>query len=99
MVATNAQGVAQAPTLTANQKAGTFTVTASAPGDTDAKFILTNLAGAAAGIAANQGTPQSAPVNTAYLGFSALVTDAFGTPVPLGSVTFTAPAARPSGRV
>ncbi len=39
---TNASGVATAPTFTANGTAGSYTVTASAPGTTMASFALTN---------------------------------------------------------
>ncbi len=50
-VITNASGIATAPALTANRKAGSYTVTASAAGvATAASFSLTNLAGAPASV-------------------------------------------------
>src|SRR5437763_748581 len=58
---TNASGIATAPALTANTTAGgPYTVTGSASGAGSVNFSLTNLAGAAASIAATVGTPQNA---------------------------------------
>jgi CSLREA domain-containing protein len=97
---TNASGVATFADLTANAKAGTYTVATTAPSvTTPASFTLTNTAGAPGGITATAGTSQSATVNTAFAtNLKALVTDASGNPVPNATVTFTAPAlSGPSG--
>ena len=60
-------GVAAAPVLTAGTVAGSYTVTATVAGVAGtASFMLTNTAGAAAGIAATGGTGQSTTVNTAF---------------------------------
>jgi hypothetical protein len=91
---TNAGGIATAPPLTANGVAGSYSVTASAPGaTTPASFSLTNLAGAPASIAATAGTPQTATINTAFgTALQATVNDAGNNPVGGVTVTFTAPA-------
>ena len=80
---TNGSGVATAPTLTANATAGSYTVTASAPGvATPANFSLTNTAGPAARVSATAGTPQSTVVNTAFgTALQATVLDAGSNPV------------------
>jgi hypothetical protein len=88
---TNASGVATAPAFTANHVAGSFTVTATAPGYTPASFSLTNTAGKPASIVAYKGTPQSAAAGTVYATFLvAQVKDAFGNPVAGVTVTFIA---------
>ncbi len=96
-VNTNASGVASA-TFTANTVAGAYTVTAKAGAIGPANFSLTNNAGAAASIAATAGTPQSAPVSTAYgTALKAIVKDASGNVVSGVTITFTAPASGASG--
>jgi hypothetical protein len=83
---------------TANTTAGNYSVTASAAVSVPATFSLTNLPGAAAASAASAGTPQSAPVGTAFAAaLQATVTDAYGNAVPGVTVTFTAPATGASG--
>jgi hypothetical protein len=83
---------------TANTVAGSYTVTASAPGFSPVNFGLTNLPGAPAAIVATAGTPQSTTVGTAFTtALQATVTDAYGNPVRGVSVTFTPPATGASG--
>ncbi|HXL22311.1 MAG TPA: hypothetical protein VOA78_07590 [Candidatus Dormibacteraeota bacterium] len=96
---TNASGVATSAVFTANATAGgPYNVVASATGATSANFVLTNKAGAAAKVTATSGTPQSAPINTSFAGLLvATVTDAGNNPVSGVLVTFTPPAAGPSG--
>jgi len=96
---TNAQGVATAPTFTANTTAGTYTVTATVAGvTTPASFTLTNLAGPAASVTATAGTQQRVAISTAFAtNLQVTVTDASGNPVNPATVTFTAPASGASG--
>jgi hypothetical protein len=97
---TNASGVATAPTFTGNSIAGSYSVTATAPGVvTPAVYSLTNLPGSPFSITATGGTPQSAAVNTTFANLLvALVKDSGGNPVPNVTVTFTPPASSgPSG--
>jgi hypothetical protein len=96
---TNALGVAVAAVFTANTAAGSYLVTASVSGlGTSASFSLTNLAGPAASITATAGTPQSAPVNTAFgTQLQATVKDSFNNPVSGATVTFAAPNSGASG--
>ncbi len=95
---TNGSGVAISGVFTANGIAGTYAVTASVSGQTGANFALTNLAGPAARVAATSGTPQSAPVGTAFAAtLVATVTDAGGNAVSGVVVTFTPPASGASG--
>jgi hypothetical protein len=90
---TNANGVATAPTLTANTVAGNFTVNAWVAGvAVPAPFTLTNNAGQPAGVSIVAGNSQSAVVaktykNTLQVG----VVDQFGNPAAGVRVTFTAP--------
>jgi hypothetical protein len=91
---TNALGIATAPTLTANQEPGNFTVTATAVGVAGhTNFSLTNLSTAPASINAVGGTPQNAPEGTAYgTLLQASVTDSNDNPVANVPVTFSIPA-------
>ena len=96
---TNASSVATFADLTANTKAGTYTVATTAPNVTmPASFSLTNTAGAPGGITAvwaHRRAPRSHAFGTAL---QVLVKDANGNPVPGATVTFTAPAlSGPSG--
>jgi CSLREA domain-containing protein len=98
-IVTNAQGLAIAPILTANQIAGSFAVTAQV-GTLSTTFDLSNLLPPAPATIAPQGssTPQAALVTTPYNAPLAVqVTDAFGNPVNGVAVTFTAPFAGASG--
>lgn len=94
-VTTDSNGVATAPTISANATSGSFAVNASAGGVGPAVFNLTNTAaGSPANITATGGTPQGATVNTIFTtSLQATVTDAAGNPVANASVTFTAVAA------
>ena len=85
---------------TATTVAGSFVARATAPGAAGPVFFrLTNVAGAPAKVtAAAASTPQSAPITTPYPEpLRATVTDAAGNPVLGVVVTFTAPAAEPTG--
>jgi hypothetical protein len=97
--ATNAQGIAKSGVFTANTTAGVYTVTATVGAHTTSPgFVLTNLAGPPAAIAATSGTPQNAKVNAAFAtNLAATVTDSFNNPVPGASVTFNAPGSGASG--
>jgi hypothetical protein len=95
---TNASGVAFAAVpFTANQVAGTYTVTAtftsngvvSAP----ANFTLTNTAGSPASISVTGGNNQSVAINSNYAALQATVVDLYNNPVTSGSVIFTVVAA------
>ncbi len=90
---TNAQGVATAPALAADDTQGTYTVSAttSAVSGT-ASFTLTNsVAGLAASIGASSGTHQSTDVGTTYADpLEVKVTDADRNPVQGAEVTFSA---------
>jgi hypothetical protein len=94
---TNASGVATSQVFTANTTAGAYTVTASATGATSASYSLTNTAGAAANLTATGGTPQNVATGATAAALVAQVTDSGGNGVAGISVTFTAPAADPSG--
>jgi len=88
--ATNSSGIASV-TATANTTAGNYNVTAKV-GNLTATFALTNIAGAAASIAATAGTPQTTVTGTAFAtALQATVKDAGGNPVSGVTVTFTAP--------
>jgi hypothetical protein len=91
-VATDAGGIATAPSFTANTVAGSYAVAANA-GAQAASFALTNLPGPAL-LTAVSGTPQSAIVNTAFaVALKARVADSYGNPYAATSVTFAAPPA------
>jgi hypothetical protein len=80
--------------ITANNKAGTFTVTATANSVTSSPSTLTINPGPVTTIAVTQGSNQSASTNAAFnLPFQVLATDAGGNPVSGYSVTFTSPSA------
>ncbi|HEY2970617.1 MAG TPA: FG-GAP-like repeat-containing protein, partial [Casimicrobiaceae bacterium] len=87
--ASNAAGVATAPTFTANGTAGAFTVTATVPG-LSATFALTNIASATQAPAFISAPPPNGTINVGY----SYVVSASGTPAP----TFSVPAnALPTG--
>ncbi len=94
-VQTNSTGTATSPAPKANGTAGTYSVTASAPGvTTPVSFALTNTAGAASAITAVSGSNQTAQVNTAFAApLVVTVKDSGGNPVANANVTFTASAA------
>jgi hypothetical protein len=93
-VITDANGVAMAPTLTANGQAGSYSLVATAgSGIASASFNLTNLAGPAASVTATAGTNQSAAPKTAFASaLQATVMDSSSNPVSGVTVKFTAPA-------
>ncbi|MBX2991692.1 MAG: Ig-like domain-containing protein [Bacteroidetes bacterium] len=96
---TNVSGVATAAVFSANIIAGSYQLTATAPGiTTPAGFALTNLPGAPTSVTATAGTPQSAQVGTAFAtNLTALVRDGASNPVPGILVTFKKPATGASG--
>jgi hypothetical protein len=96
---TDATGTATAGPFTANSVAGSYVVTATAPGvSVGANFALTNTAGAAAAITATAGTPQSATINGVFgTQLQVTVVDANQNPVPNVTVTFAAPGSGASG--
>ena len=87
---TDANGLASV-NVTANSKAGSFQVTASAVG-TPAQFTLTNTAGAPTSITTSGGSsPQTAVINTQFTQpLTVLVTDAGSNPVQGVTVTYVA---------
>ncbi len=90
---TNAMGVATAPTFTANDTQGTYTVTATTTAISGtASFTLTNsAAGLPSSIAASAGVKQSAIIGATYAqALQVKVTDANGNPVQGVEVTFAA---------
>jgi protocatechuate 3,4-dioxygenase beta subunit len=92
VVLTNAQGIATAPTLTANTTPGSFQATATAAGvATSATYNLTSTASALV-VTPLTGNNQSATVNTTFANqLQATITDSNGNPVANQVVTFTAP--------
>ncbi len=91
-VETSSAGVASAPTLTANQVSGSYTVIAEvANTGIEADFNLTNTtAGAANGVKATSGSGQSAKVGAQFaLPLSVQVDDAYGDPVADETVDYT----------
>jgi large repetitive protein len=96
-VNTDINGIATAPTLTANTVTGTYSATA-ASGLQTANFALTNAPGPVASLTALGGTPQSATVNTAFATpLTVSARDSFNNLVNAGSVSFTAPSSGTSG--
>ena len=91
-VTTNSQGIATAPTLTANDISGSYSVTAEIQNTTFAiTFDLTNTTtGVAATVTAVSGSDQSAAVGAQYNApLEVSVTDAYGAAVPGTTVNFT----------
>lgn len=91
-VVTNSAGVASAGFI-ANGTAGSYAVTATAPGYPGVQFSMTNLVGAAAIMSANAGTtPQTAAERTHFANALAVtVKDARGNLAPGVNVTFSVP--------
>lgn len=94
---TDASGVATAPTLTANDTSGSWTVSAAAVGAAgSASFSLTNNAPYPVSVRAVGGTPQSARTATDFATpLSAFVRDETDNPMGGVIVTFTAPSDEP----
>lgn len=90
VVTTNASGIATAPTLTANTKAGAYTVSATVTGLSSASFALTNLPGTPVKLTAAAGTPQTVAHGTNFAtALQVAVTDQYGNRVSGVTVTFT----------
>lgn len=90
-VTTGANGVATAPTFTANGTTGAF-VLAATSGSLSVNFNLTNILVQPAGIAVFSGSGQGTLPNTAFpSSLVARVFDSGGAAVPFASVTFTLP--------
>jgi hypothetical protein len=92
-VSTNANGIAVAPTLTANATPGSYAVSAAVAGvASPATFNLTNIAQVPASITATLGTPQSTTAGAAFAtNLQVTVKDVNGNAVSNASVTFSAP--------
>ena len=90
---TNADGVATAPTFTANDTVGQYVVEATVAGiETPAEFSLENYIPVATTVEIFGGNNQRAAPQTAFTSrLQALVRDNFGHPIGGISVTFTAP--------
>ena len=97
---TNGNGVATAPSFTANSTAGAFTIIASAAGangnSVQSTFSLTNTPGAPTALTLTQGSATS-EVGIAYPMLSAIVTDAYNNPIPNASVSFAVPTSGATG--
>jgi hypothetical protein len=98
-VGADVSGNASAPTFTANDIAGSYTVTATSAGES-ISFSMTNSAGGkpstiTAGVAASEATRRGTRF---AIRLAVTVTDALGNNVPGVLVTFTAPARGASGR-
>jgi uncharacterized repeat protein (TIGR01451 family) len=86
-------------TATANGVAGSYTVTATAPGGITQSFSLTNTSGTIT-LTATGGTPQSAAVLANFLTqLQVNLVDAQGNPISGGTVTFTAPSTGASATI
>jgi protocatechuate 3,4-dioxygenase beta subunit len=96
---TDASGVATSPSFRAGGTAGVFTATATTAGVRQPiSFVLRNVAGRPAAIAAGVAASESTPVSSRFpLRLAVTVTDANSNPVRDARVTFTAPARGPSG--
>ena len=91
-VASGPDGVATAPSLTANQVSGSYAVLAEVPSTGyEASFALTNTtSGVAVGVRAGSGNGQSTKVGAQFsLPLVVNVVDAYGTPVGEANVSFT----------
>ncbi|HTW05879.1 MAG TPA: hypothetical protein VME46_00095, partial [Acidimicrobiales bacterium] len=91
-VETSTNGVASAPTLTANDVSGSYTVVAEvASTGIEVDFDLTNTtSGVANAVKISSGNDQSAKVGTQFgLPLTVELTDAYGDPVPDETVGFT----------
>ena len=91
--------MATSAAFTANNVAGSYTVTGPRPASqASASFALTNTAGPPGSITATNGSGQSAAINTAFAArLVATVKDAGGNPLNGVTVTFAAPATGASG--
>ena len=91
-VASGTDGVSAAPTLTANDVSGSYTVLASIPGTGfQVSFELTNTtSGVATSVGVSSGNNQSAKVSEQFpLPLAVNVLDSYGAPVGDADITFT----------
>jgi hypothetical protein len=97
---TDATGRATSPPLVANKTAGTFTASASTPGNANpVRYTLQNLAGKPASIGAGAADGETTPSGTRFpIRLAVTVKDGDSNPVAGTLVTFTAPAHGASGR-
>jgi hypothetical protein len=95
-VVTDSGGTAQA-TMTANQIAGTFNVTATL-GTLSYTWTVTSIPGVPAHLTVVSGNNQSSPIDTSFANgdVAVQVTDAQGNPIQNVTVTFAAPTSGPS---
>ena len=94
---TNSSGRATAPTLTANNIAGTYTVTASIPAGALVNYNLTNLA-MPTSMTPSGGSTQTTPVTTPFGSpLEVIVRDNLGQPIQGITVTFAVPGSGASG--
>jgi hypothetical protein len=96
---TNASGVATSNVFRANERAGSYNVTASVGEvSTPATFALTNTAGSASAVVATSGGGQRAVVEAAFAArLVATVRDGGANPIQGVTVTFAAPSSGASG--
>jgi hypothetical protein len=91
-VDTDKNGLATAPTFTANGVLGNYTVIARLAGVPSVNFKLTNLVGPPVNIKITAGDGQTSIVGTQFKNaLKVNVTDGFGNPVPNWAVSFSAP--------
>jgi hypothetical protein len=89
---TGLDGVATSAGVSANTVAGSYVVTASAPGLGTLNFNLTNTAGATASMNVVSGSGQSAKLSVAFANpLKVAVVDTYGNAVAGTTVTFTVP--------
>jgi protocatechuate 3,4-dioxygenase beta subunit len=90
VVGTDAQGIATAPSFTANDTVGSYTVDAHSDYGTVEFFVTNTAAGIPTAIAATGTTDQQATVNSQYAQpLQARVTDANGNPVQGATISFS----------
>jgi adhesin/invasin len=90
VIGTNGQGIATAPTFTANFTAGNYTVDAHSDVGTVHLSLSNTAGGLAASITPTGGTPQAAALNSRYgQPLQSRVTDADGNPVQGATVSFS----------
>ncbi len=90
-VPTSTSGVATAPTFTANDVSGSYTVLASLPGGNEVSYDLTNTtAGVATVVGVSTGNDQSAKVGAQFAQpLTVNVLDSYGDPISGDTVSFT----------
>ena len=98
-VLTDAHGIATSPRITANDRVGGFTATATSNAASHERvFHLHNRVGPPATVTVGVGAAQSTAARTRFaIALAVTVTDTYGNKVPRAHVTFTSPRAGPSG--